>query len=61
VKDLQAKKLARWVFGFCERHHWRAVKIDFDTKTILGYDPQEKKLTTYMRGKLQVRAFAAFL
>jgi hypothetical protein len=61
VKDLRPKKLARWVFGFCEKHHWRAVMIDFDTKSIFGYDPQKMKFTAYVKGKLQVRAVAAFL
>lgn len=35
--------------------------IDFDTKSIFGYDPQKMKFTAYVKGKLQVRAVAAFL
>jgi len=37
------------------------VKIDFDAKTIFGYDPQKRKLTPYMRGRLKVREIAAIL
>ena len=61
VERLRPRKLARWVFGICEKDHWRAVKIDFDPKTIFGYDPHRRRLTPCMTGRLMVRAVAVVL
>lgn len=48
VEDL-SKDQTQWAFGICEKYHWVVILIDFETTSILYYDPWEEENPNHAR------------